>query len=63
VVLVIFACKVLENYRNKSFLPLLDDLFLKFLIKIEKKKKKKKSLDVSLDLEKDYDNHNSYYFI
>ena len=52
----IFACKELENYRNKS-LPFLDDLFLKFAMIIEQK-----SLDVSLDLEKDYDN-NIYYFI
>ena len=52
----IFACKELENYRNKSF-PFLDDLFLKFAITI-----KQKSLDVSLDSEKDYDN-NIYYFI
>ena len=52
----IFACKELENYRNKS-LPFLDDLFLKFAMIIEQK-----SLDVSLDSEKDYDN-NIYYFI
>jgi len=52
----IFACKELENYRNKS-LPFLDDLFLKFTMIIEQK-----SLDVSLDSEKDYDN-NIYYFI
>jgi len=51
-----FACKELENYRNKS-LPFLDDLFLKFAMIIEQK-----SLDVSLDSEKDYDN-NIYYFI
>jgi hypothetical protein len=43
-------------YRNKSS-PFLNDLFLKFEMKIEQK-----SLDVSLDSEKDYDN-NSYYFI
>ena len=55
----IFACKELENYRNK-FLPFLDDLFLKFVIIIEQK-----SLDVSLDSEKDYDNniYYIYYFI
>jgi len=52
----IFACKELENYRNKS-LPFLDDLFLKFAMIIEQK-----SLNVSLDSEKDYDN-NIYYFI
>ena len=52
----IFACKELENYRNKS-LPFLDDLFLKFALIIEQK-----SLDVSTDSEKDYDN-NIYYFI
>lgn len=52
----IFACKELENYRNKS-LPFLDDLFLKFAMIIEQK-----SLDVSTDSEKDYDN-NIYYFI
>jgi len=52
----IFTCKELENYRNK-YLPFLDDLILKFEMKIEQK-----SLDVSLDSEKDYDN-NSYYFI
>ena len=52
----IFACKELENYRNKS-LPFLDDIFLKFAMVIEQK-----SLDVSLDLEKDYDN-NIYYYI
>jgi len=52
----IFACKELENYRNKS-LPFLDDLFLKLAMII-----KQKSLDVSLDSEKDYDN-NIYYFI
>jgi hypothetical protein len=46
----------LENYRNKS-LPFLDDLFLKFAMRIEQK-----SLNVSLDSEKDYDN-NIYYFI
>ena len=53
----IFACKELENYRNKS-LPFLDDLFLKFAMIIEQK-----SLDVFfLDSEKDYDN-NIYYYI
>jgi hypothetical protein len=52
----IFACKELENYRNKS-LPFLDDLFLKFAMIIEQK-----SLDVSLDSEKDYDN-NIYYIL
>ena len=52
----IFACKELENYRNKS-LPFLDDRFLKFSMIIEQK-----SLDVSLDSEKDYGN-NIYYFI
>ena len=52
----IFACKELENNKNKS-LPFLDDLFLKFVMIIEQK-----SLDVSLDSEKDYDN-NIYYFI
>ena len=52
----IFACKELENYRNKS-LPFLDDLFLKFSMIIEQK-----SLNVSLDSEKDYDN-NIYYYI
>ena len=52
----IFACKELENYRNKS-LPFLDELFLKFAMIIEQK-----SLDVSLDSEKDYDN-NIYYYI
>jgi len=52
----IFACKELENYRNKS-LPFLDDLFLKFAMIIEQK-----SLDVSFDSEKNYDN-NIYYFI
>ena len=51
----IFACKELENYRNKSLL-FLDDLFLKFAMIIEQK-----SLDVSLDSEKNYDN--IYYFI
>jgi len=39
----IFACKELENYRNKSLL-FLDDLFLKFAMIIEQK-----SLDVSFD--------------
>ena len=52
----IFACKELENYRNKC-LPFLDDLFLKFAMITEQK-----SLDVSLDSEKDYDN-NIYYYI
>ena len=52
----IFACKELENYRNKS-LPFLDDLFLKLAMIIEQK-----SLDVSLDSEKD-DYNNIYYFI
>jgi len=52
----IFACKELENYRNKS-LSFLDDLFLKFAMIIEQK-----SLEVSLDSEKEYDN-NIYYFI
>ena len=47
----IFACKELENYRNKS-LPFLDDLFLKFAMIIEQK-----SLNVSFDSEKDYDNN------
>ncbi|KAG4091653.1 hypothetical protein H8356DRAFT_1335457 [Neocallimastix lanati (nom. inval.)] len=53
---MVFACKELENYRNKS-LVLLDDLFLKFAMIVEQK-----SLNVSLDSEKDYDN-NIYYFI
>jgi len=53
---LVFACKELENYRNKS-LVLLDDLFLKFAMIVEQK-----SLNVSLDSEKDYDN-NIYYFI
>ena len=52
----IFACKELENYRNK-ILPFLDDFFLKFTMIIEQK-----SLDISFDSEKDYDN-NIYYFI
>jgi len=39
----IFACKELENFRNKSLL-FLDDLFLKIAMIIEQK-----SLDVSLD--------------
>jgi len=52
----IFACKELENYKNK-FLPFLEDLFLKFAMIIEPK-----SLDVSLDSKKDY-NGNIYYFI
>jgi len=52
----IFACKELENYRNKS-LPFPDDLFWKFAMIIEQK-----SLNFPLDSEKDYDN-NIYYFI
>jgi len=52
----IFACKEMENYRNKS-LPFLNDLFLKFAMITEQK-----SLDISLVSEKDYDN-NIYYSI
>jgi hypothetical protein len=53
----IFACKELENYKNKS-LPFLNDLFLKFAMIIEQK-----SLNVSLDSEKDYDNNIYYYML
>ena len=54
----IFACKELENYRNKwnKSLPFLDDPFLKFAMIIEQK-----SLDVSLDSEKDYVNNINYF--